>query len=80
MFAGTVIILFALYEALIREQINYEDKNSVSSNINYYLSKKYTDNKKIIFQDRKRIGVFTEKNFQKLTLIRLMTLIILIEM
>ncbi|MGM9882061.1 MAG: hypothetical protein ACI31S_04390 [Bacilli bacterium] len=65
MFSGAVTILFALYEALIREQINYEDKNSVSSNINYYLSKKYTDKRTIIFQDRKGIGAFTEKIFSK---------------
>lgn len=65
MFSGAVTILFALYEALIREQINYEDKNSVSSNINYYLSKKYTDKRTIIFQDRKEIGAFTEKIFSK---------------
>lgn len=63
MFAGSVIILFALYEALIREQINYEDKNGVSANINSYLGKNYTNKKTIIFQDRKGIGVFTEKIF-----------------
>lgn len=65
MFAGAVTILFVLYEALIREQINYEDKSGVSVNINFYLGKKYTNKKTIIFQDRKGIGVFTEKIFSK---------------
>lgn len=66
MYAGAVIILCALYESLIREQINYVDEKSVSSNVNSYLSKRYTDKMTLIFQDRKGIGNFTEKFFSKI--------------
>lgn len=73
MFSGSLIILSVLYEGTVREFVNYADGSDVSSNINSFLNKKYTNKNRLIYQDREEIKIFTKIFFKKVNFDNMLT-------